>query len=82
VVFRQLQAERSEPEMKIAAKKQKKRKRKQNSRKRAQRTQKVFPDVVQPFIKDLDFGSDKRLLRWLDTFTTLGFCVEVISSVP
>jgi uncharacterized protein (DUF433 family)/DNA-binding transcriptional MerR regulator len=28
------------------------------------KTQKVFPNVVQPFIRDLDFGADKRLLRW------------------
>jgi uncharacterized protein (DUF433 family) len=28
------------------------------------RSQTVFPEVVRPFIKDLDFSADKRLLRW------------------
>jgi uncharacterized protein (DUF433 family)/transposase len=28
------------------------------------KTQKVFPAVVRPFVRDLEFSSDKRLLRW------------------
>jgi uncharacterized protein (DUF433 family) len=28
------------------------------------KTQKVFPAVVRPFIKDLEFSADKQLLRW------------------
>jgi uncharacterized protein (DUF433 family) len=28
------------------------------------RSQTVFAEVVRPFIKDLDFSADKRLLRW------------------
>ncbi len=28
------------------------------------KTQKVFTSVVQPFIKNLDFSADKRVLRW------------------
>jgi len=28
------------------------------------KTQKVFASVVHPFIKDLEFSADKRLLRW------------------
>jgi len=28
------------------------------------KSQTVFPEVVRPFIRDLDFSADKRLLRW------------------
>jgi uncharacterized protein (DUF433 family) len=28
------------------------------------KSQTVFPEVVKPFIKDLDFSADQRLLRW------------------
>ena len=28
------------------------------------KTQRVFPSVVRPFIKDLEFSSDRQLLRW------------------
>jgi uncharacterized protein (DUF433 family) len=28
------------------------------------KTQKIFASVVRPFVKDVDFSADKRLLRW------------------
>jgi hypothetical protein len=28
------------------------------------KSQKVFPEVVRPFFKELEFSADDRLLRW------------------